>query len=158
MGGVDSGAFEMSLKGNVRTLKALAKSLRNLPITASARIAARAAPEVTALVSSAYDAGRTVYGNPRPRSEPDGDRLTLVRSGDTRNALSFTATGTQMRLTRLPAYAKYLIGPRRPGHHYSTGAGYGILPNGPLPQDYRDLLEAIAVQVLHDQIFKPGAP
>lgn len=136
----------MSLNGDPRTLRALAKSLRNMPITASARIAARAAPDMTVLASSAYDGGRTVYGSQRPRGV-DGGELSLERTGASRRAMQFHATGTQIRTATLPRYTRYLIG------------RYDCLPNGPLPAQWRERITAIAVQVLYDAIHNPsGAP
>lgn len=117
-----------------------------MPVTTAARIAARAAPEMSSLARSAFDAGRTVYGSPRPRSA-DGKALTLEKTGRTRASLQFAATGRDIRLTRLPGYAVYLInGPRGQPDRY-------ILPNGPLPVEWRDRMTEIAAGVLHDQLF-----
>ena len=129
----------MALKGDVRSLQSLKRALQKLPITASARIAARAAPEMSALARSSFDGGRSVYGPARPRGV-DGGELTLERTGATRRALEFVATGRDIRLTRLPRYTKYLIGK------------YDILPNGPLPASWRERMTEIAAQVLYDQI------
>lgn len=136
----------MSLKGDLRSLASLRRTLAKLPLTVSANIARRAAPEVSTLARDAYDSGRTVYGQSRPKGV-DGDTLDLVRTGSSRRAAQFTAEGTQMRTHVLPRYTKYLI------------AKYGILPNGkaPLPQAWRDRITEIAAQVLHAQIFgEPG--
>ncbi len=132
-----------ALKGDLRTLAALKRTLRKLPITASARIATRAAPEMTKLAETDYDAGQTAYGRARPLSV-DGKPLDLERTGATRQALSFIAVGTTTRLTTLPRYAKYLI------------SSYSILPNGPLPASWREMLTSIAAQVLYSEIH--GAP
>ncbi len=145
----------MALKGNPRTLAALKRAIKAMPITAAARIAARAAPEMTGLARGAFDSGQTVYDTSRPRGV-DGGALSLEKSGATRRAMQFVATGRDMRLTSLPRYAKYLIGPARPGKHYAHGAAYGILPNGPLPLAWRERITDIAAQVLHDQIFGGG--
>jgi hypothetical protein len=134
----------VSLKGDLRSLQSLRRALGKLPITASARIAQRAAPEVSALARDAYDGGRTVYGLPRPKGV-DGDTLDLVRTGDSRRATQFTAEGTRMRTFVLPRYTKYLI------------ARYSILPPGraPLPLAWRERITSIAAAVLHEQIFGP---
>lgn len=133
----------MALQGSPRSLAALRKALQRLPITASARIAARSAPAMTSLAEGSFDAGQSVYGPARPRGV-DGHPLTLTKTGRTRGALEFAATGRDIRLRRLPDYARYLIGK------------YDILPNGPLPQSWRDRMTEIAAQVLHDEIFKAG--
>lgn len=134
----------MSLKGNLNSLQALKRNLKALPITVSARIAGQAAPAISVLAVGGFDSGRTVYERPRPRGA-DGDELSLVRTGATRNALRFIATGTSIRTARLPKYARWLIG------------RFGILPNGPLPLNWRDRLHAIAGAVIGDELHR-GSP
>jgi hypothetical protein len=129
----------------LRSINALKKALRNAPITATARIAARAAPAMSALAQGAHASGKTVYDRPRARGV-DGDELSLDRTGATKRALNFTATGRDIRTSVLPRYAKYLIGK------------YDLLPNGPLPQAWREGLREIAARVLYDEIHKGGAP
>jgi hypothetical protein len=133
----------VSLKGDPRTLKALGKALRNMPITVSAKIAARGAPAMTDLAQSAYDSGRTVYGSARPRGV-DGDKLELVKSGASRNAMRFIATGRDMRTPHFPDHTRYLIGK------------YDVLPNGPLPAEWQAALRGVAVQVLDAEIHGAG--
>lgn len=133
----------MSLKGDTRSLHSLKRALKKLPISASARIAARSAPAMSQLAGQAFDAGQSVYGPARPRGV-DGQALTLEKTGRTRASLEFRATGRDIRLTRLPEYARYLIG------------RYDILPNGPLPTSWRERMTDIAAQVLHDEIFGAG--
>lgn len=123
----------------LRSIRALQNSLRRMPITAAASIAQRYAPEASRLARDAFDGGSTAYGSARPRAV-SGGALTLRRTGATRAALAFIATGRQVRLTKLPRYARYLIGK------------YDILPNGPLPQAWRDRITAIAAEVLYAQI------
>lgn len=130
----------MALQGDLRSLRAVRKALAKLPITASARIAQRAAPGVSNLAREAYDSGRTVYGLPRPKST-DGKDLDLVRTGASRRAAQFTAEGTQMRTHVLPRYTRYLIG------------RYDVLPNGPLPQAWQALLRETAAQIIHAELF-----
>ena len=134
----------MTLHGDPRTLAALRRSLKKLPITASARIAQRYAPEATALARAAFDAGQTVYGEPRPRSV-DGGPLTLRRTGATEDALRFIATGRDVRVSKFPTYVRYLIGK------------YRVLPNGRLPTEWRERLTDIAVQALYDALHRPDA-
>lgn len=133
----------MALTGDLRTLRSLKRALAKLPITATARIAARAAPEMTALAGAAYDGGRTVYGSQRPRGV-NGQELSLVRTGASRDAMAFRATGRDIRTAPLPRYTKYLIGK------------YDVLPNGPLPQAWRERMTEIAAQVLLAEIHGGG--
>lgn len=131
----------MALKGDPRSLQALKRAIRKLPVTAAARIASRVAPEATRLALDSFDSGQTAYDTARPRSVVDGKALSLERSGAFRRAISFVATGRDIRLTRLPEYGGYLIGK------------YRALPNGPLPVRWRETFTEIAAQALYDQIF-----
>lgn len=135
----------MSLKGNPRTLAALKRAIKNMPITSAARIAARSAPEMTALATGSFDSGQTAYDTARPRSAVNGKALSLEKSGAFRRAISFVATGRDIRLTRLPSYGGFIIGK------------YRALPNGPLPVAWRERMTEIAAQVLHDAIFGVGS-
>jgi hypothetical protein len=127
----------------LRSINSLKKALRNLPITATARIAARAAPAMSTLAQDAHASGKTVYDRPRPLGV-DGDEISLERTGATRRALNFIATGRDIRTAALPRYAKYLIGK------------YDLLPNGPLPASWRERLQEIAARVLYDEIQRGG--
>lgn len=129
----------------LRSINSLKAALRRLPITSVARIAARGAPAMSELAQDAHSSGKTVYDRPRPLSV-DGEALSLERTGDTKRALQFVATGRDIRTARLPRYAKYLIGK------------YDLLPNGPLPQAWRERLRDIAAEVLLDEIHRGGAP
>ena len=128
----------------LRSLRSLKKALAKLPITATARIAARAAPAMSALAQGAHASGQTVYGRPRPKGV-DGDALSRANTGATQRALQFIATGRDIRTTVLPRYARWLIG------------RYDLLPNGPLPIAWREGLKAIASRVLSDEIKRGGA-
>jgi len=127
----------------LRSIRSLKRALSKAPITSVARIASRAAPAMSELAGTAFDAGQTVYGSARPRSV-EGDALTLERTGATRRAMAFVATGRDIRTTRLPRYARWLIG------------RFDILPNGPLPLVWRERLREIAARVLYDQIHGGG--
>lgn len=123
----------------LRSINALKRSLKKLPITSVARIAARAAPAMTDLAGGAYDSGQTVYGKPRPPGV-DGQALSLERTGASRRAMAFAATGRDIRTKPLPRYTRYLIGK------------YDVLPNGPLPAAWRERLNDIAARVLYEAI------
>jgi hypothetical protein len=128
----------------VRSIRALQRALKRMPITTSARIAARYAPVATQLAQDAHGYGRTVYGTPRPRGV-DGQALTLERTGAAKRALQFVATGRDVRIPVMPRYVKYLIGT------------YRILPNGPLPAEWRERITRIAAEVLYAELHG-GAP
>lgn len=106
------------LSGDVRTLKNLAKQLGLAGSTVVAqRVAARVAPELTALNLASFDAGQTPYGD---AWEPgrDGRDVDLVKSGATRASVVYVAIGTRVRCVLGPRYLKFQIGRR------------GILPRG----------------------------
>jgi hypothetical protein len=129
----------------LRSINSLKRALRSLPVTSVARIAARAAPAMSELAQDAHASGKTVYDRPRPRGV-DGDALSLERTGATKRALQFVATGRDIRTAALPRYARWLIG------------RYDILPNGPLPSAWRERLREVAARVLHDEIHRGGEP
>lgn len=127
----------------MRSINALKKRLRTLPITAVARIASRAAPAMTELAQGAFDAGRTVYDRARPRGV-DGNALTLRKTGALERAIEFRSTGRDIRTAPLPRYARYVI------------AAYNVLPPGkaPLPQAWRDRMAQIAAEVLYAELHE----
>lgn len=127
----------------LRSIRSLKKALQRLPITATARIAARVAPTMSDLAQGAHASGQTVYGRPRPKGV-DGDSLSLERTGATQRALHFIATGRDIRTTTLPKYARFLIGK------------YDLLPNGPLPATWRERMRDIAARVLYDELHRGG--
>lgn len=120
---VSRGDDPVSLRGNPRKLRDLRRSLREIPVVTAQRVAARVAPELTALAGEAYDSGRTVYGDPR-RESVEGGALDLVESGKTRERVAFAATGTQVRAVLGTRYARFLIGK------------YRILPIRNLPAEW----------------------
>lgn len=94
-----------------------------MPVTIAHDVAQRAAPALTTKTREAFDAGRSVYGEPRPNGA-DGKPLTLRKSGSVSRDLRFVANGSIVRCVLGPDYARYLIGK------------YGVLPNGALPADW----------------------
>lgn len=120
-----------ALKGDVRQLSDLKRRLTALPRTMAVDVANRAAPKLTTLTHSAFDAGRSVYGDPRPAGAK-GQALTLRNTGAVAGRMQFVALGTTVRCDLGSSYAKFLIGK------------YGILPNGFLPADWSAALRDLA--------------
>jgi hypothetical protein len=110
----------MALKGNLSPLRGLKQTIRALPLTVAADVSKRAAPALTGLTQQAFGSNQTVYGDARPAGV-DGQALSLVKSGATRDALRFISIGTVVRCVLPTRYAKYLIG------------RYGVMPSGALP-------------------------
>ncbi len=120
--------------GSMRDVKG---RIAKLGVVAARRVAETATPMLTSAVRSDFDAGRTVYGAPRPvgRRGP----LSLVRTGATRATLGFSAQGTTMRAVLSTRWAKYLIGK------------YRILPIGDrtaIPAKWKRAIDAIVSDVL----------
>jgi hypothetical protein len=99
------------------SLRTMRERIRGLPLSAAHAVAQQAAPLLTSLARGSFDSGKNVYGQARPAGV-DGEPLTLVASGDTRDSIRFVANGTIVRCVLGPRYAKYLVGK------------YGILPAG----------------------------
>jgi hypothetical protein len=93
----------------------LRKRLAAAPKTLALAVAQRAAPALTQLTRSAYAAGRSVYGEARPRGV-NGEVLALRRTGRVESEVAFVREGTIVRCQMAPPYARYLV-------------RYGILPN-----------------------------
>lgn len=111
--------------------------LVQLPISVAHAIAVKAAPELTRQAAAAYDSGRNVYGEARPRGR-DGRKLTLVDTGETRARVKFVRDGTIIRCALGTPWAKYLIGK------------YKILPIGDrtaIPAAWTAALDRITQQV-----------
>ncbi len=121
----------MTLRGNPRDLRALAKSLRQSPRVLAQNVAAKAAPVISSLAQAAYDSGSTVYDEPRPLGVA-GQQLDLVVSGKVRGALGFSAVGTIVRCVLGPRYSRFLVGK------------YRILPLGALPVRWSRAIGEIA--------------
>jgi hypothetical protein len=122
---------------NTKTLRKLAKSLRDKPVVAQQNIASRVAPVITAMAGSSYDGGQTVYGDARPTGV-NGNALDLVVTGKTRSTVVFKAIGTIVRAVLGTKYARYLIGK------------YRILPigNAAMPFSWQSRIRTIANEEL----------
>jgi hypothetical protein len=122
-----------ALKGNLASIKGMKQAIRALPVTVAADISKRAAPALTDLTQTAFNSNATVYNESRPAGV-NGNSLSLVKSGATRDALRFVSVGTIVRCVLPTKWAKYLIG------------RYGILPNGALPVKWSARLKEIVAE------------
>lgn len=119
----------MALRGNPQTLRALAKSMRQLPKTVAQDVAKRVAPVITDKAQAAYSGGVTVYGDPRPAGV-HGNALDLIETGDTQARVHFVAIGTVVRCVLPTRQARFLIGK------------YRIMPLGALPVAWSEAIGA----------------
>lgn len=100
------------LKGNPASLRKLGASLRQLPKVLAQRVAVKVAPELTAQTQAAFSSGVDVFGDARPAGV-NGNPLTLVASGATRESLVAKAVGTLVRFVVGAKYQGVLVGKYR---------------------------------------------
>lgn len=127
----------------------LNRRLTTITTEKAAIVARRCAAEITERAQASYDSGQTVYGDARPTGV-NGDALTLVRTGDTRNLIRFTSDGgTKIRCSLGGLkYAKYLIGK------------YKILPigNAALPWRWIEIIQRIWFEEVKEHMQLAGGP
>ena len=123
-------------KGN-QALSTLKAKLRALPVSLAHKAAQRVGPALRAFTAESFDAGRTVYGEDRPKGK-DGQKLDLEESGATKRTLSYGTQGRVVRVALGTPHAKFLIGK------------YRILPNGAMPVDWHDEITSIVHTVKAD--------
>ena len=131
----------MSLTGPVATLAKFSQDLKRLPRVVAQKVAAAAAPALTAAGRETFDAGETAYGDAWAPKE-DGTRATLVKSGDLSKHLNYVAIGTKLRVALGVRYAKYVIGKRPVFPSQSQG----------LPQSFISALSRTAVDVCRAEL------
>jgi hypothetical protein len=116
------------------SLSKFAQDLRRLPRVVAQQITAKAAPAITALGQTTFDASQNAYGVPW-QAGADGARVTLRKSGRLARYIHYVAIGTKLRVALGVPYAKYQIG-RRPVFPTQGKA---------LPPEYVRTLEKIAI-------------
>ncbi len=121
---------------SIASLAKFSADLRRLPTVVAQKVAAAAAPALTAASRSTFDAGENAYGGAWSPRE-DGTRATLKKSGALASRVHYIAIGTKLRVALGVSYAKYVIG-RRPVFPRQGGA---------LPVAYSDILKRTAVAV-----------
>lgn len=130
------------LKGNPAKLKGLMRHVKGLGTVAAQRVAAKVAPQLTALARADFNAQTNPYGDPWG-PKVDGSRPTLVKSGATRASLGYVATGTILRAALGTRWAKYLL-----------GHGWKLLPSGKPPRDMLAVLETAMREEITSELGK----
>lgn len=121
----------MSLSGNFSSLHRFQEALRSIGSGLLAnRIAAIAAPKLTKLAKATAASSQTAEGVAW-RPAPDGQKVTLVKSGAMLARLVYVAIGAKIRAALTARYTKYQIG-KRPVFPTQTSG---------LPDTYRDALD-----------------
>jgi len=99
------------LRGDLGKLRALEKSLRELPRVVGAKVATASAGVITSLARGTFNEGKNAYGDAWAPGA-DGDPVTLRKTGRLAQ-FAYVAIGTRLRAQLGPKYAKYQVG-RRP--------------------------------------------
>ena len=122
-------------------LRKFAASLRELPRVVGHRVAAAAAPVLTALVVDTSSTSADAYGAAWAPGA-DGQTVTLRKSGALLNGVRYVAIGQRLRLALTTKYAKYQVG-RRP-----------VAPaqGSPLPPAYAAALDTAARRVIAEAL------
>lgn len=114
--------------------------IKSAPKELQQELARRLAEKFTDLTLRAYDSGRQVDGSMRPLGVR-GNKLTLVKTGETRRGLKWFASGRRVKLNAAGA-AQYL-------------GKYGILPKAwELPPGWSRHAQIIASEVLRGLVTK----
>lgn len=127
----------MSNAQAIASLHAFSAGLRKLASQETAiKVAAAAAPALTAAIQATFNAGEDAYGIGWVPKE-DGTRATLKKSGALASKLHYVAIGTKLRVALGVRYAKYVVG-KRP-----------VTPRqgDPLPAAYSEAIARAAVAV-----------
>lgn len=127
------------------SLKKFAEDLRRLPRVVAQKVCERAAPALTAIARSTFDAGENAYGQSWAPGK-GGKRVTLYRTGSLFKFIRYVAIGTKLRIALGVPYAKYQVG-KRP-----------IFPrqDASLPDEYVQTLERTAAQVVKEELGGPA--
>jgi len=131
------------LKGDIGKLRALERSIRELPRTVGAKVATACASTITDLARATFSAGENAYGDTWAPGA-DGQKVDLRESGALAGGIAYVASGTRLRARLGPSYAKYQIG-KRP-----------IFPRGRLPVSYVEAIRAATNRVIRSEL-KGGA-
>lgn len=125
----------------MRSLSEFASDLRRLPRVVAQRVAAEAAPALTALANKSFGSSETPYGVAwRPGAK--GQRVTLDKTGSLKRYIHYVAIGTKLRVALGVKYAKYQVG-RRPVFPKQYGA---------LPPSYVQALQRTAVRIVREEL------
>jgi len=129
------------LRGDISTLARFSAKLSAFPRVIANKVAAAAAPALTAVAQGTFSAGETAYGvGWQPKV--DGDRATLNVTGSLARGIQYVAIGTLLRVRLAVDYAKYQVG-KRP-----------VFPTqgSPLPAVYRNALAQAAADVIRAEV------
>jgi hypothetical protein len=125
----------MSLSGDPKQLKALAKAIKKVVKKVDVETAKRSAPTLSGLLQGSFSAGEMAVGGSRPAGKKGP--VDLVVSGALQSALNFRRRGNTA-FVRLPSYARYNF-------------RFGILPpSGQKPDSWMAAIRAMAVEALNE--------
>lgn len=125
----------------MRSLADFTRDLRALPRVVAIKVAAAAAPALTALAEHTFDASADPDGRPW-RAGAEGQIVTLRKTGDLAKYIKYVAIGAKLRVSLGVAYAKYQIGKRPVFPRQGQG----------LPAAYVEALKRIAVRIAREEM------
>lgn len=127
------------LRGDLSRIRALERSIRELPRVVGAKVAAAAADQITAMNRATFAAGRNAYGDPWLPGT-DGQPVDLKETGALAASIAYRSAGTRLRAHLGPRYAKYVVG-KRP-----------VLPTGRLPLKMSEALRVTTARVIRAEL------
>lgn len=129
-------------RSDTSSLSKFSRSLSEMPKNVAIDVAQRAAPIITAFANESFASSSDPYGVPWAPGE-DGQKITLVDTGDMRRDIRYEANGTKLRVKLGQDYAKYQIG-KRPVYPKQGGL---------LPRKYSDALEALVAEEAEGRVI-----
>jgi hypothetical protein len=129
-------------RADTSSLARFSRSLRELSKNVAHDVAKRAAPVITKFANDSFAAQADPYGVPWAPGV-DGQKVTLVDTGDMRRDIQYEAIGTKLRVKLGQPYAKYQIG-KRPVYPRQGGL---------LPTKYVEALDAIVADECEGRII-----
>lgn len=125
------------------SLKEFSKKLQALPTTVAIKIAADAAPGLTAAAKATFNAGEDAYGVTWAPGV-DGQKIDLKDTGALAKGVVYVAIGTKIRAAFSVPYAKYQLG-KRPALPRQGSA---------LPASYVDVLTASTEKIISQEMAR----
>lgn len=133
-------------RADTSSLARFSRSLREMSKNVAHDVARRAAPVITQFANDSFASQADPYGVPWAPGE-DGEKVTLVDTGDMRRDIQYEANGTKLRVKLGQPYAKYQIG-KRPVYPKQGGI---------LPRKYSDALDAIVAEEIEGRVIGGGS-
>ena len=127
----------------MKSLAQFSADLRRLPKVVAIKVAEAAAPVITELAKSTFDASETPEGAAWKLGKK-GQKVTLRKSGRLVRDIRYVPIGSRLRVALGVDYARFQIG-RRPVFPRQSGS---------LPPAYVEALQKVAVRIVREELGK----